>query len=75
MPEIIQTASLLKKERESLGLTLKEVSNKMGFSHYQILSSIESGQAGPESMGIGRPGQDLSSGYQLFPFPGGAEKR
>lgn len=44
MPELIQTASLLKKEREALKLTLKEVSDKMGFSHYQILSSIESGK-------------------------------
>lgn len=37
-------ASLLKNERESLGLTLKEVSAKIGFAHYQTLSSIESGK-------------------------------
>lgn len=37
-------ASLLKKERESLRLTLKEVSKKMGFAHYQILSNMESGR-------------------------------
>jgi Zn-dependent peptidase ImmA (M78 family)/transcriptional regulator with XRE-family HTH domain len=44
MPGEIQLASLLKKEREGLNLTLKEVSQKMGFSHYQILSTIESGK-------------------------------
>ncbi|GAI53266.1 unnamed protein product, partial [marine sediment metagenome] len=38
-------ASLLKKERESLRLTLKEVSKKMGFAHYQILSNMESGRS------------------------------
>ncbi len=37
-------AFLLKKERESLGLTLKEVSKKMEFLHYQTLSNIESGK-------------------------------
>jgi len=31
----------LKKARESLGLTLKEVAKKMGFSNYQTVSSIE----------------------------------
>lgn len=35
---------LLKKERKLLGLTLKEVSEKMGFKHYQTLSNIESGK-------------------------------
>jgi Zn-dependent peptidase ImmA (M78 family)/transcriptional regulator with XRE-family HTH domain len=44
MPEEMQLASLLKKEREALGLTLKDVSHKLGFSHYQILSSMESGK-------------------------------
>jgi len=34
---------LLRKERESLDLTLTEVSKKMGFNHYQTLSSIEEG--------------------------------
>jgi len=37
-------ASLLKKERESLKYTLKDVSQSMGFSNYQTLSSIESGE-------------------------------
>ncbi len=37
-------AYLLKKERESLNYTLKHVSEKMGFSNYQTLSSIESGE-------------------------------
>ncbi|MBM4141790.1 MAG: ImmA/IrrE family metallo-endopeptidase [Nitrospira sp.] len=37
-------AYLLKKERESLHYTLKYISEKMGFSHYQTLSSIESGE-------------------------------
>lgn len=35
---------LLKQEREALSYTLKEVSQKMGFQNYQILSNIESGQ-------------------------------
>ncbi len=35
-------AYALKKERESLNYTLKHVSEKMGFSNYQTLSSIES---------------------------------
>ena len=33
----------LKKVRESLGLTLNEVSDKIGFNNYQTLSSIEDG--------------------------------
>ncbi|MEW6162870.1 MAG: ImmA/IrrE family metallo-endopeptidase [Nitrospirota bacterium] len=37
-------AYLLKRERESLKYTLKYVSQKMGFSNYQTLSSIESGE-------------------------------
>jgi len=37
-------ASLLKKERESLDLTLREVSGKLGFNNYQTLSSIEAGE-------------------------------
>lgn len=44
MKEKNKIASLLKNERESLRLTLKEVSNKIGFVHYQTLSSIESGK-------------------------------
>jgi Zn-dependent peptidase ImmA (M78 family)/transcriptional regulator with XRE-family HTH domain len=44
MPGELKLASLLKKEREAIGLTLKEVSEKLGFSHYQILSSLESGK-------------------------------
>lgn len=44
MKEKNKIASLLKNERESLGLTLKEVSAKIGFAHYQTLSSIESGK-------------------------------
>jgi transcriptional regulator with XRE-family HTH domain len=35
---------LLKQERESLSYTLKQVAEKMGFSNYQTLSSIESGE-------------------------------
>jgi len=35
---------LLRKERESLDLTLTEVSKKMDFNHYQTLSSIEVGE-------------------------------
>jgi Zn-dependent peptidase ImmA (M78 family) len=42
---IPQTLSeLLKKEREELGFTLKFVSERMGFNHYQTLSSIEAGE-------------------------------
>lgn len=37
-------ANLLKKERESLDLTLKEVSERLGFNNYQTLSSIEAGE-------------------------------
>ncbi len=37
-------ATLLRKERESLKYTLKDVSQKMGFSNYQTLSSIEAGE-------------------------------
>ena len=37
-------ATLLRKERESLKYTLKDVSRKMGFSNYQTLSSIEAGE-------------------------------
>jgi len=37
-------ADLLKKERVYLDLTLKEVSEKLGFNNYQTLSSIEAGQ-------------------------------
>ncbi|NOR52719.1 MAG: ImmA/IrrE family metallo-endopeptidase [Candidatus Aminicenantes bacterium] len=44
MKEKNEIASLLKNERESLGLTLKEVSEKMEFAHYQTLSNIESGE-------------------------------
>jgi XRE family transcriptional regulator, fatty acid utilization regulator len=35
---------LLRKERESLDLTLTEVSKKLNFNHYQTLSSIEIGE-------------------------------
>jgi len=35
---------LLRKERESLDMTLTEVSKKMDFNHYQTLSSIEVGE-------------------------------
>jgi len=35
---------LLRKERESLDLTLIEVSKKLNFNHYQTLSSIEVGE-------------------------------
>jgi Zn-dependent peptidase ImmA (M78 family)/transcriptional regulator with XRE-family HTH domain len=44
MEEKNKMAHLLKKERESLGFTLKEVSEKIGFAHYQTLSYIESGE-------------------------------
>jgi Zn-dependent peptidase ImmA (M78 family) len=37
-------AYILKKEREALNYTLKYVSKKMGFSNYQTLGSIESGE-------------------------------
>lgn len=37
-------ADLLKNERESLDLTLKDVSKKLGFNNYQTLSSIETGE-------------------------------
>lgn len=37
-------ANRLKKERESLDFTLKEVSEKLEFNNYQTLSSIEAGE-------------------------------
>ena len=37
-------ATHLKKERESLKYSLKHVAEKMGFSNYQTLGSIESGE-------------------------------
>lgn len=37
-------ALALKKERDSLKYTLKHVAEKLGFSNYQTLSSIESGE-------------------------------
>ena len=37
-------AKSLKKEREKLGLSLKDVTAKMGFPHYQTLGSIETGE-------------------------------
>jgi Zn-dependent peptidase ImmA (M78 family) len=37
-------ALVLKKERESLKYSLKDVAEKMGFPNYQTLSSIESGE-------------------------------
>jgi len=43
MKEKNKIALLLKNEREALGLSLKEVSKKIGFVHYQTLSNIESG--------------------------------
>ena len=39
-----ELAKRLKIERESLDLTLKEVSERLGFNNYQTLSSIESGE-------------------------------
>jgi len=37
-------ANCLKRERESLDFTQKEVSKKLGFNNYQTLSSIEAGE-------------------------------
>jgi Zn-dependent peptidase ImmA (M78 family)/transcriptional regulator with XRE-family HTH domain len=37
-------ADALKKERESLKYTVKHIAEKMGFSNYQTLSNIESGE-------------------------------
>lgn len=37
-------ANCLKKERESLDFSIKEVSKKLGFNNYQTLSSIETGE-------------------------------
>ncbi|MCJ7578997.1 MAG: XRE family transcriptional regulator [Candidatus Aminicenantes bacterium] len=39
-----ELAKRLKKERESLDFTLKEVSDKLEFNNYQTLSSIEAGE-------------------------------
>jgi len=39
-----ELGELLRKERESLDLTLTEVSKKLNFNHYQTLSSIEVGE-------------------------------
>jgi XRE family transcriptional regulator, fatty acid utilization regulator len=37
-------AERLRRERESLGYTLKDVSRKMGFENHQVLGNIESGK-------------------------------
>lgn len=44
MRKNLPIAKNLRKERESLGYTLKQVSEKMGFSNYQTLTSIEAGK-------------------------------
>ncbi|WP_081435984.1 XRE family transcriptional regulator [Desulfatibacillum aliphaticivorans] len=43
MMETHDLALRLKKARESVGLTLKSAADKMGFSNYQTLGSIENG--------------------------------
>jgi len=45
---------LLRKERESLDLTLTEVSNKLDFNHYQTLSSIEVGDREVKAMELSK---------------------
>lgn len=40
----IKLANRLKRARESLGLSLSEAANRLGFANYQTLSSIEAGE-------------------------------
>ncbi|HAM49930.1 MAG TPA: hypothetical protein DCP92_04265, partial [Nitrospiraceae bacterium] len=40
----IELGSKLKAARESMGLTLPEAARRLGFTNYQTLSSIESGE-------------------------------
>jgi len=43
MPDL-ELANRLKRARESLGLSLSEAANRLGFANYQTLSSIEAGE-------------------------------
>lgn len=44
MKNIKSLGAILKKERESLGYTKRNVAKKLGFPNYQTLSSIEAGE-------------------------------
>ncbi len=69
MPDEILLASLLKKEREALGLTLGEVSHKLGFSHYQILSNIESGRRALKAWELAALSKIYGRDVDYFLFP------
>jgi Zn-dependent peptidase ImmA (M78 family)/transcriptional regulator with XRE-family HTH domain len=47
-------SELLKKEREELGFTLKNVSQQMEFNNYQTLSSIEAGEREIKAWELGK---------------------
>ena len=69
MSEQMQLASLLKKERKVLGLTLKEVSHKLGFSHYQTLSNIESGKRDIKAWELAGLSKTYGRDVDYFLFP------
>ena len=69
MPGEMKLASLLKREREALGLTLKEVSDRLGFSHYQILSSMESGNRDIKAWELANLSRIYGRDINYFLFP------
>jgi Zn-dependent peptidase ImmA (M78 family)/transcriptional regulator with XRE-family HTH domain len=69
MKETKIIASLLKKERESLGFTLKEVSEKIGFAHYQTLRNIESGEREIKAWELVKLSNIYGRGLNYFLWP------
>jgi len=69
MEEKNKIASILKNERELLGLTLKEVSQKIGFANYQTLSSIESGERGIKAWELAKLANIYGRDIDFFLLP------
>jgi Zn-dependent peptidase ImmA (M78 family)/transcriptional regulator with XRE-family HTH domain len=69
MPGEMKLACLLKRERGTLGLTLKEVSERLGFSHYQILSSMESGNRDIKAWELANLARIYGRDINYFLFP------
>lgn len=69
MEEKYKIASLLKSERELLGLTLKEVSERIGFANYQTLSSIESGKRGIKAWELAKLADIYGRDIDFFLLP------
>jgi len=74
MKEKSKIAFLLKNERESLGLTLKEVSKRVGFVHYQTLSSIESGEREIKAWELAKLANIYGRDIDFFLWPEGRKK-